>query len=151
MIWRSKWHKRGVDLCPHWMPVIGNYNALSMVIEKAENSAEPNQNAFVLLGKEFYTDKEGRYAPIVAVNAPYCDHLVINCSNVAAQLFEKKYTIVDKSDCMTLIHAGFTGESISYDRMASDKQKKWRQLFKQIFANKDNFTKIFAMTKSVTG
>ena len=83
MSWRSKWSKKGVALCPNWMPVIGNYRALSAAADKAKGTGEPNQNVWALLGKEYFCDKDGLYEPIVAVSAPFGDHLQINCSEVA--------------------------------------------------------------------
>ena len=83
MSWRAKWSKKGVALCPNWTPVIGNYRALSAVANKAKGTAEPNQNVFALLGKEYFCGEDGIYEPIVAVNAPFGDHLQINCCEVA--------------------------------------------------------------------
>ena len=35
VIWRSAMYRKGIALTPHWLPVIGNYKAISKCIEKA--------------------------------------------------------------------------------------------------------------------
>ena len=83
MSWRSKWAKKGVPVCPDWQPVLGNYKALSNVMAKAKQSSEPYQEPYTLLAKEYFCDEKGVYEPLVALNTPYGDHLVINQIEVA--------------------------------------------------------------------
>ena len=54
-----------------------------MAEAKAKATSEPNQHVYALLAKEYYIDKKGKYEPIVALNTPYGNHLVINNCAVA--------------------------------------------------------------------
>lgn len=149
MSWRAKWAKKGVALCPNWMPVIGNYKALSIVTNKAKGTAEPNQNAYALLGKEFFCDKDGIFEPIVAVNAPFGDHLQINCSDVAEQIFEQQERCFDVNNAMSRINTGFTTESWVYALESKAKRRRFKG-FMSVFHG-ENFGFIFDLTKNVTG
>jgi len=97
MIWRAKMNKKGITLTPHWQPVLGNYKAIEMCKETAKNQGEPNQNPVSLLTKQFFTDKEGRTAPIFALNTAYGDHLVINECKLAEQILVKHAKVIEKS------------------------------------------------------
>ena len=96
--WRSKWSKQGVPTCPDWMPVTGNYNALSRVAAKAKSTSEPYQDPYSLIQKEYFCDESGRYEPLTAISTPYGDHLVINQIEVAEQFFAKNGEALDKSN-----------------------------------------------------
>ena len=60
------------------MPILGIHKALSNVTAKAKKSSEPYQEPYTLLAKEYFCDEKGVYEPLVALNTPYGDHLVIN-------------------------------------------------------------------------
>ena len=82
-IWRSTMNRKGITLTPHWQPLLGNQKAIEMCKEAAKNSNEPSRHPLTLLVKQFFTDKEGRTAPIYAINASYADYLVISDCKLA--------------------------------------------------------------------
>jgi len=123
-IWRSAMNRKGISLTPHWQPLLGNYKAIEMCKEAAKNSNEPNQHPLTLLVKEFFTDKEGRTAPIYAINTCFGDHLVINDCKLAEQLLIKHAKSFDKNQAISQVNNDFFGKSWVYQKSSKENKER---------------------------